>query len=78
MVMSNAASRDRNRLADVYAHIAAHAGSSAAHIEDALGRACAAHWAVGVLLERGMIVRLANTPGVHGVDSRFSTVRAAR
>lgn len=58
------------RLADAYAHIAAHPGATVGDLGPY------GNWAVEVLLVKGMIVRLVNVPGVHCVESRYATVRA--
>lgn len=63
----------RNQLADAYAFIAANPGCTAGEMFEAGHRT--ADWVLGLLEERGMIIRLANTPGQR-VDSRFMTVRA--
>jgi hypothetical protein len=72
------AARDNARLADVYSQISTYPGTTVGMIEDRLGASCAGHWAVEQLLSRGMIVRLANVPGVNSVESRYATVRAAK
>ena len=69
---------ERNTLAAAHELIAARPGITRGQLtEDGriLGRA---FWAVDQLLARGMIVALVNAPGVHGVETRYATVRAAR
>lgn len=69
MGMNNAAMNAR--IADVYAALKAAPGSTAAHIQDALGWRHVPVWELEQLLAKRAIVKLQNTPGVHCVDGRY-------
>lgn len=63
-------------LADAHALISANPGITAGQLQErGVG---AAFWAIEQLMARGMVVRLANVVGVHSVESRYATVRAAK
>jgi len=71
--MNNAAMNAR--IADVFAAIKAAPGSTAPHVQEALGWRHLPVWEIEQLQAQGRIRRLANVPGVHCVDGRYEVAR---
>jgi hypothetical protein len=73
MGMNNAALTAR--IESVYTALKAAPGSTAAHVQEALGWRHLPVWEIEQLQAQQRIRRLANTPGVHCVDGRYEVAR---